>query len=39
MSRRKLMRKPEFVYVTSMLLESGTALAIPPSALAIEGFE
>jgi hypothetical protein len=32
------MRKPEFVYVTSML-ESGTALAIPPSALAIEGFE
>ena len=33
------MRKPEFVYVTSMLPESGTALAIPPAALAIEGFE
>jgi hypothetical protein len=33
------MRKPEFVYVTSILLESGTALTIPPVALAIEGFE
>jgi hypothetical protein len=33
------MRKPEFVYVTSMLLESGTALAIPPATLAIEGAE
>jgi len=33
------MRKPEFVYVTSILLESGTALAIPPSALAIEWVE
>ena len=32
------MRKPEFVYVTSMLLESGTALTIPP-ALGIEGVE
>jgi hypothetical protein len=32
------MRKPESIYVTS-ILESGTALAIPPAALAIEGFE
>jgi hypothetical protein len=31
------MRKPEFVYVTSR--ESGTALTIPPAALAIEGVE
>ena len=32
------MRKPEFVYVTGML-EPSTALPIPLSALAIEGFE
>jgi hypothetical protein len=32
------MRRPEFVYVTSML-ECGTALTIPSAALAIEGFE
>ncbi len=33
------MSKPEFVYVTSIesMLEIGTALAIPPASLGIEG--